>query len=126
MSESQMTTRIPWPSRERAQVFGYTLRDDWIMDFGRKRNVDRMGEKTQMSLFLDSLELIRDEIKENGEFASVRLYQSAPPDVPAQIYVARNFAGPMKGSTTIPLIRAKVEKLKKFLDTPEEPRWMNL
>lgn len=118
--------RIPRPSREQAQVLGYMLRKDWIIDFGRQHNVDPTGKNTRTGIVLDSVELIRDEIRKNGEFASVRFFQCAPPATPVQIYVARNFSGPMKGSTTIPLIRAKVDKLKKFLDTDEEPRWMDL
>ncbi|KAF8129854.1 hypothetical protein EV363DRAFT_1219654 [Boletus edulis] len=120
------TVRIPRPSRQRKQVFGYILQFDWIIDFGRKRNVDPEGLMNRFALIADSVELIRDELKMDGEFASVRFLLHGQPDEVAQIYVARNFLRPMRGSTTLALIRAKVEKLKKFLDTTDEPQWMNL
>ncbi|KAF8421344.1 hypothetical protein L210DRAFT_3654514 [Boletus edulis BED1] len=121
-----LPVRIPRPSREREQVFGYILRSDWINDFGQRHNVDPQGLKNEFGLIIDSVELIRDELKKDGEFALVRYLSNGHPDEVAQIYVARNFLRPMRGSTTLALIRAKVEKLKKFLDTTDEPQWMNL
>lgn len=96
------------------------------MEFGWKHNVDPMGVKTQFSLFVDSVELIRDEIKKDGEFTSVQYIQNSVVfDEVAQIYVARNFFRQMSRLTTILLIYNKVKKLKKFLDTTNEPEWMN-
>ncbi|KAF8435451.1 hypothetical protein L210DRAFT_3648625 [Boletus edulis BED1] len=118
--------RIPRPSREREQVFGYILQSDWIIDFGQRHNVDPQGLKNEFGLIIDSVELIRDELKKDGEFALVRYLSNGHPDEVAQIYVARNFLRPMRGSTTLALIRAKMEKLKNFLDTTDEPQWMNL
>ena len=108
------------------QVFGYALRSDWIVDFGQEHNVDPSSEKDECSLLVGTVELIRKEINKDGEFALVRYGTNTPDDIPAQIYVARNFSLPMKGSTTEPLILARVARLKKFLDTIEEPQWMNL
>lgn len=119
-------TCTPKPSTKRMQVFGYALRSDWIVDFGQEHNVDPSSEKDECSLLVGTVELIRKEINKDGEFALVRYGTNTPDDIPAQIYVARNFSLPMKGSTTEPLILARVARLKKFLDTIEEPQWMNL
>ena len=121
-----MPIRFPWPGTKRAQVFGYTLRVQWILDFGQKHNLDPEGVKSQLGCLVDSVELIRDELKKNGGYALVRSFGNGAPDVAAQIYVARNYLHPMRGSTTEALLLANVEKLKQFLDTTDEPRWINI
>ncbi|KAF8129853.1 hypothetical protein EV363DRAFT_1584446 [Boletus edulis] len=122
-SDSQ-PIRIPRPSREKAQLFGYILRSGWILDFGRKRNVDPQDVKDEFNLIMDSVELIRAELMKDGDFASVWYLSYGQPDEVAQIYVASNFS--RQRGMTHALIRANVEKLKKFLGTTDEPRWMNL
>jgi hypothetical protein len=128
VSDSPVSIRFPWPSTKRAQVFGYTLRLQWILDFGQKHNVDPEGVKSEFGCLVDSVELIHDELVKDGGYALVRHpgYRSATPDVVAQIYVASNYIYTMRGAITGALLLANIEKLQKFLDTTEEPRWMNI
>ncbi|KAF8435457.1 hypothetical protein L210DRAFT_3506275 [Boletus edulis BED1] len=60
---------FPRPSREKAQLFGYILRSGWILDFGRKHNVDPEDVKDEFNLIMESVELIRGEIMKDGDFA---------------------------------------------------------
>jgi hypothetical protein len=123
VSDSQVSIR---PRTKRAQVFGYPPRLQWILDFGQKHNVDPEGVKSEFGCLVDSVELIRDELIKDGGYALVRSCGNAGPSVAAQIYVARNYLHPMRGSTPGTLLFANVEKLQKFLDTTDEPQWMNI
>ncbi|KAF8452261.1 hypothetical protein L210DRAFT_140539 [Boletus edulis BED1] len=66
------------PSRTRPQVYGHPLTSDWIINFGRKHGVDPKGDKSQFGLVVESIELIRDELKKEGEYALVRWWRDSP------------------------------------------------
>ena len=114
------------PSTRRVQVLGYSLQTHWVMDFGRKHNVNPEGVKSSFACLVDSVELIRDELKKAGIYAFVHRPHHAPVSVTAHIGVASNWLPLIRGSTNKALVHARVEKLKKFLDTTDEPQWTDL